>query len=188
MCEEKNIINVVPTDDGSQNAEEENTVNAAREVIRRQVHNSQFSDTKTVRAETEGNFDHVGRQGDKSDFLKQLKHSEGSSNIQNVNHGPENNSFNNIDNYVRSYENGSENLSHTNIDCNRQTGVSNAADVLVIENHFESFGMAYAYDMIDYEELSNTKTCFLLGEKKDGNIHNFSVFNENNSVICEEHS
>ena len=98
-----------------------------------------------------------------------------------------NNSFNNIDTYMRSYEASIEDLPHTNIDLNRQTNISSATDVAVSENHFEGAGMTFIYGMIDYNKLSNVETCFPVDKKEDHNIHNFSVINENKSVIGGEH-
>ena len=93
-----------------------------------------------------------------------------------------NNSFNNLDTNVRSYETGIEDLPHTNIDLSRQTNVSIDTDVAISENHFEGAGMAFIYGMIDHNELSNVKTCFPIHKKTDDNLHNFSVINENESV------
>ena len=98
-----------------------------------------------------------------------------------------NNSFNNIDTHMRSYETGIEDVPHTNIDLNRQTNISSDTDVAVSENHFEGAGMTFIYGMIDYNKLSNVETCFPVDKKEAHNIHNFGVINENKSVIGGEY-
>ena len=93
-----------------------------------------------------------------------------------------NNSFNNLDTNVKSYETGIEDLPRTNIDLNRKTNVSSDTDVAVSEDHFEGAEMTFIYGMIDYNELSNVKTCFPVDKKEDDNLYNFSVINENESL------
>ena len=137
MNEEKKVANAVPTEDDSQNSEEENGANPTRQVDRQQIGNLQNNEIGSAIAQGEGDFDNSFRVGYTSDFLEQSTQFECSTKFLVVDQGSKNNSLKN----TGSNDTCIGNLSNTINDFNKQTDTSSRTNVVGMGNHIERLEM-----------------------------------------------